>query len=568
MSRVRLALVQTDMVVGDLDGNVDRVLASLEEVADCDLALYPEMAITGYPLEDLVHKPGFVARSCAALERVAAASGSCALIVGFADVGPDGPDGPAHNAVAVCHGGRIVGTYFKECLPTYDVFDEARDFAPGTGPLVLYRIGGVRVGLAICEDLWVPDGPVGRMVVGGADFIATVSASPYHLGKQAAREAVVAATAASSGRPVAYLNLVGSQDQLVFDGGSMVANSSGHIVARAPRFDEAVVKVDVDVEVHDDPVGDEAIRVIEVSKEIDRTDYLVVPPMDLLDETTELYAALVSATRGYVMKSGFTDVCLGLSGGVDSALVATIAADALGSDHVHAVLMPSRYSSDHSLVDAQALAVSQGIDTHLLPIEEAHTALTNLLAEGITGGPAGLVDENLQSRIRGVLLMGLSNAHGWMVLTTGNKSESAVGYSTLYGDTAGAYAVIRDLYKTRVYELCEWRNLQASGLNGQPVIPSHILSKPPSAELRPGQTDDQSLPSYDVLDPLLEAYVEGNLTRAELIADGHTSDIVDQVVRLVDAAEFKRRQTPLGPKVTTRSFGRERRMPIVNHFRG
>ncbi len=556
------------MVVGDLDGNVDRVLASLDEVEGCDLALYPEMAITGYPLEDLVHKPGFVARSRAAVERVAAASGACALVVGFADAGPDGPDGPAHNAVAVCHGGRIVGTYFKECLPTYDVFDEARDFAPGAGPLVLYRIGGVRVGLAICEDLWVPGGPVERMVVGGADFIATVNGSPYHLGKQAEREAVVAATAASSGRPVAYLNLVGSQDQLVFDGGSMVASSSGRIVARAPRFDEAVVKVDVDVEVHDDPVGDDTIRVIEVSEGIDRTDYLVVPPVDLLDDTTELYAALVAATRGYVTKSGFTDVCLGLSGGVDSALVATIAVDALGSDRVHAVLMPSRYSSDHSLLDAQALANSQGIETHILPIEEAHTALTDLLAQGITDGPVGLVDENLQSRIRGVLLMGLSNAHGWMVLTTGNKSESAVGYSTLYGDTAGAYAVIRDLYKTRVYELCRWRNMQASGLNGQPVIPGHILTKPPSAELRPGQTDDQSLPPYDVLDPLLEAYVEGNLTRAELMADGHTSDLVDQVVRLVDAAEFKRRQTPLGPKVTTRGFGRERRMPIVNHFQG
>ena len=571
MNRVRLALVQVDTVVGDLDGNVDRILTTLDEVAGCDLALYPEMAVTGYPLEDLVHKPGFVARSREAVERVAAASGSCTLVVGFADGPSDGgSDGPAHNAVAICHGGRIVGTYHKECLPTYDVFDEARDFAPGAGPLSLYRIGGVRVGLAICEDLWVAGGPVERLVAGGADLIATVNGSPYHLGKQAARESVVAATAASSGRPVAYLNLVGGQDQLVFDGGSMVAGPSGRIVARAPRFDEAVLVVDLDVDVDRDggPTGGDHLPVVEVSSPVERHDHLVAPPMPPLGEEAELYGALVAATRGYVHKNGFTDVCLGLSGGVDSALVAAIAADALGPDHVHAVLMPSRYSSDHSVVDAEALVAAQGIDSLVLPIEEAHVALAGVLAEGIEGGPVGVTDENLQSRIRGLLLMGLSNAHGWMVLTTGNKSESAVGYSTLYGDTAGAYAVIRDLYKTRVYDLCRWRNEREPGLAGRPVIPDHILTKAPSAELRPDQTDDQSLPPYEVLDPLLEGYVEGNRTRAELVAEGHDPDLVDRVARLVDVAEFKRRQTPLGPKVTTRGFGRDRRMPIVNHFRG
>ena len=575
MNRFRLALVQVDMVGGDLDGNVDRVLATLDEVADCDLALYPEMTVTGYPLEDLVHKPGFVARSREAVERVAAASGSCALVVGFADgetdAGPGEPSAPAYNAVAICHDGQIVGTYHKECLPTYDVFDEARDFAPGVGPLALYRIGGVRVGLAICEDLWVAGGPVERLLVGGADLIATVNGSPYHLGKQDARESVVAATAASSGRPVAYLNLVGGQDQLVFDGGSMVADPSGRIVARAPRFDEAVLIVDVDVELDgpgDGPSSGDALPVVEISDRVERHDHLVAPPVPPLDEEAELYGALVAATRGYVLKSGFTDVCLGLSGGVDSALVATIAVDALGPDRVHAVLMPSRYSSGHSVDDAQALVDAQGIDAHLLPIEEAHVALANVLAKGIEGGPAGVTDENLQSRIRGLLLMGLSNAHGWMVLTTGNKSESAVGYSTLYGDTAGAYAVIKDLYKTRVYDLCRWRNAHSPGLDGQPVIPDHILTKPPSAELRPDQTDDQSLPPYEVMDPLLEAYVEGNRTRAELVDEGHDPELVDRVVRLVDVAEFKRRQTPLGPKVTTRGFGRDRRMPIVNHFRG
>ena len=577
MTRVRLALVQVDTVVGDLDGNVDRVLATLDGVAGCDLALYPEMTVTGYPLEDLVHKPGFVARSREAVERVAAASGSCVLVVGFADGETDAAPGeafaPAYNAVAICHGGRIVGTYHKECLPTYDVFDEARDFAPGVGPLALYRIGGVRVGLAICEDLWVAGGPVERLLAGGADLIATVNGSPYHLGKQEARESVVAATAASSGRPVAYLNLVGGQDQLVFDGGSMVADPAGRIVARAPRFDETVLIVDVDVDVEPDGPGDgpssgAALPVVEISDRVERRDHLVAPPVPPLDEEAELYGALLAATRGYVLKSGFTDVCLGLSGGVDSALVATIAADALGSDHVHAVLMPSRYSSGHSVDDARALADAQGIDAYLLPIEEAHVALANVLNEGIEGGPAGVTDENLQSRIRGLLLMGLSNAHGWMVLTTGNKSESAVGYSTLYGDTAGAYAVIKDLYKTRVYDLCRWRNAYGPGLDGQLVIPDRILTKPPSAELRPDQTDDQSLPPYEVLDPLLEAYVEGNRTRAELVDEGHDPELVDRVARLVDVAEFKRRQTPPGPKVTTRGFGRDRRMPIVNHFRG
>ncbi|MEE2957883.1 MAG: NAD+ synthase [Actinomycetota bacterium] len=565
MVGVRLALVQLDTVVGDLDGNVQRVVDVLGEVADCDLALFPEMTVTGYPLEDLVHKPGFVARSRAAVEEVAAASESCALVVGFADFGPDGS---AHNSVAVCHRGQIVGTYAKECLPTYDVFDEGRDYVPGNGPLRLYEIGGVRVGVAICEDLWVPDGPVERLIDGGADLVATVNGSPYHRGKQAAREAVVTATATSSGRPVAYLNLVGGQDQLVFDGGSMVVDPSGRVVARGPRFDEAVVTVDVDVPVHEGPDPASALEVVHVSGSVDRTDHAVPAVLASLDEDAELYRALVTATRDYVTKSGFTDVCLGLSGGVDSALVATIAADALGPDRVHAVLMPSRYSSDHSLSDAAALVAAQGIDAHTLPIEAAHVALADVLSVAVDDGPTGLVDENLQSRIRGVLLMALSNAMGWMVLTTGNKSESAVGYSTLYGDTAGAYAVIKDVYKTRVYDLCRWRNAHRLGADGNPVVPVSIIAKAPSAELRPDQRDDQSLPPYEVLDPVLEAYVEGDRTRAELVADGHDPDLVDRVVRLVDAAEFKRRQTPLGPKVTTKGFGRDRRMPIVNHFRG
>ena len=563
MTRIRLALVQIDTVVGDLAGNVERISRRLDEIVDCDLALFPEMTVTGYPLEDLVHKPGFVADSRAAVAEVAAMSGTCALVVGFAD---PGPDGVVHNAVAVCHGGRIVGTYHKECLPTYDVFDEGRDYEPGSGPLQLFRVGGARVGVVICEDLWVAGGPVGRLLDGGAEMIVAVNGSPFHQGKQAARESVVTATAAASGRPVAYLNLVGGQDQLVFDGGSMVADPAGLVVGRAPRFREAVVILDVDVPTVES--GDRGLPVVEVSGVVERGDRLVAPIVEQLEEVAELYGALVVATRDYVRKSGFSDVCLGLSGGVDSALVATIAADALGPEHVHAVLMPSRYSSDHSIADALALASAQGLDAITMPIEDVHLAFAGTLATTPEGGPVGLTDENLQSRIRGVLLMARANANGWLVLTTGNKSESAVGYTTLYGDTVGAFSVIRDVYKTRVYELCRWRNTGQPGSDGRPVIPEEILSKPPSAELRPDQRDDQSLPSYDVLDPLLEAYVEGNRTRTELVEDGHDPDLVDRVVRLVDAAEFKRRQTPLGPKVTIRGFGRDRRLPIVNHYRG
>jgi len=373
---------------------------------------------------------------------------------------------------------------------------------------------------------------------------------------------VVAATASSSGRPVVYLNLVGAQDELVFDGGSMVADPKGSFVARASRFFEEVMVVDV--EVPDQPIAETDLEVVPVSLSVPRHERLTPPIVTPLSPEAELYTALVIATRDYVQKSGFSDVCLGLSGGVDSALVATIAADALGADHVHAVLMPSRYSSDHSITDAQQLVDRQGLGSQVVAIEEAHRAFHHLLAPALGEDLPGFTDENLQARIRGVLLMAFSNASGWLVLTTGNKSESAVGFSTLYGDTAGAYAVIRDVYKTRVYDLCRWRNEQED----TPVIPENILTKAPSAELRPDQRDDQRLPPYEILDPLLEAYIEGDRTRADLVADGFEKDLVDRVVRLVDLAEYKRRQTPLGPRVTTKGFGRDRRLPVVNRYLG
>ena len=564
MGNIRVALAQLNAVVGDLEGNVERIQEVLPNLDDCDLAIFPEMTITGYPLEDLVLKPGFVSDSRAAVEKIAKDSKSCTLVIGFAD---EGPNGEVYNAVAICHQGQIAGIYHKRELPNYDVFDEARHFSSGNKPLQLYKINGVNVGIVICEDLWVSDGPAQEFVQMGAELLVAVNGSPYDNTKAAAREKLITNFVASSQIPVVYLNLVGGQDELVFDGGSMITDSHGKIVTQTTRFYEETCLVDIDTpsipttDFSTQLSHDWCVELSEATDRINKYEHSLTTP---LSSEAELYTALVVATRDYVQKSGFTDICLGLSGGVDSALVATIATDALGADHVHPVLMPSRYSSDHSLNDAQDLLERQGIVAQTIPIEETHQSFHNLLSPSIGDELPGFTDENLQARIRGVLLMALSNAFGWLVLTTGNKSESAVGFSTLYGDTAGAYAVIRDVYKTKVYALCRWRNEQEDS----PVIPENILTKAPSAELRPDQRDDQRLPPYEILDPLLEAYIEGDQTRAELIKDGFQQELVDQVVKMVDLAEYKRRQTPLGPRVTTKGFGRDRRLPVVNRYDG
>ena len=564
MGNIRVALAQLNSVVGDLEGNVERIQEVLPNLDDCDLAIFPEMTITGYPLEDLVLKPGFVSDSRAAVEKIAKDSKSCALVIGFAD---EGPNGEVYNAVAICHQGQIAGIYHKRELPNYDVFDEARHFSSGNKPLQLYKINGVNVGIVICEDLWVSDGPAQEFVQMGAELLVAVNGSPYDNTKAAAREKLITNFAVSSQIPVVYLNLVGGQDELIFDGGSMITDSHGKIVTQTTRFYEETCLVDIDTpsipttDFSTQLSHDWCVELSEATDRINKYEHSLTTP---LSSEAELYTALVVATRDYVQKSGFTDICLGLSGGVDSALVATIATDALGADHVHPVLMPSRYSSDHSLNDAQDLLERQGIVAQTVPIEETHQSFHNLLSPSLGDEFPGFTDENLQARIRGVLLMALSNAFGWLVLTTGNKSESAVGFSTLYGDTAGAYAVIRDVYKTKVYALCRWRNEQEDS----PVIPENILTKAPSAELRPDQRDDQRLPPYEILDPLLEAYIEGDRTRAELIKDGFQQELVDQVVKMVDLAEYKRRQTPLGPRVTTKGFGRDRRLPVVNRYDG
>ena len=609
--RVRVAICQINPTVGDLHGNAALIADALDraEAAGADLAVLPELAVTGYPPEDLVLWPGFVAASRAALEALAARTGDCTAVVGFVDgVGESARQVPdiagvesfseAYNAVAVCARGKVYGVYHKRHLPNYDVFDELRHFRPGADDPPLFEIAGAVVGVTVCEDAWVPDGPVSDLASAGAQVVVNINGSPFRAGKQAVREQVIAQRVAECGVPVVSVNLVGGQDELVFDGGSFVVGVAGEVVARCASFAESVDVFDVDLPprsaradagshrpitsvapdapvasdvpvasdapvTRDDPgAGVASAASAATSSGCEPMAAPLAAPMDL---DAQRWAALVLATRDYVHKSGFTDVCVGLSGGVDSSLTAAVAVDALGAEHVHGVLMPSRHSSEHSVADAEKLAANLGMEARIVGIEPAHAALSKMLesdlGRSVDGG--SLTDQNLQARIRGVTLMALANEHGWLVLTTGNKSELAVGYSTLYGDTAGAFAVISDLWKLDVYRLCRWRNQRVGG----ELIPDTVLSKAPSAELAPGQRDDQSLPPYEVLDAVLRLYVEEMRTAPEIQRTGiAAADVVEQVCRMVDAAEYKRRQTPIGPRLTGRAFGRDRRMPIINRF--
>jgi len=566
MPTIRVGLAQINTVVGDLSGNVARITEVMAEAeaSGCDLLALPELAITGYPPEDLLLRPSFVRDGLAALDEVVRASGRCVTVVGFVDA--DQRAGTIHNAAAVCAGGRVLGVYRKRVLPNYSVFDEQRYFVPGSEPLQLYGVGGVAVGVSICEDAWRADGPIADLGAGGAGLVVNINASPYNSGKAVSRLAIVSARAAQAGATVAYVNQVGGQDELVFDGDSMVVRSDGALLARAPQFTEGLFAVDVDVPPPASVL--DPLPVVEIVDVVDagRVDRPTLPPLGVapaMPEVEEIWDALVLGTRDFVRKNGFTDVVIGLSGGIDSALVAAIAVEALGPEHVHGVLMPSRYSSDHSISDAVELAANLGIEHRTVPIEPAHAALMGMLEPSFGEHPPGLTEENLQSRIRAVVLMGLSNAFGWLLLNTGNKSESSVGYSTLYGDSAGGYAVIKDVSKLRVYELCRHRNVSA----GREVIPESVLTKPPSAELRPDQRDDQSLPPYEVLDPILALYVEADLSAEDIVAQGHDAATVDRIIRLVDQAEHKRRQSPPGPRVTSKGFGKDRRLPIVNRYR-
>ena len=579
MSRLRLGLAQVNLVVGDLEGNARRVVEAIDEAgaARCDLVVLPELALCGYPPEDLLLRPDFLDGVADRLDLVAAATAGypgLVALVGFPERTVDRDGAQLHNAVAVCADGRVRGVTRKRVLPNYAVFDEQRYFVPGVDQDLLWEIAGAAVGVVVCEDGWVPDGPVAGLGRGGADLVVHVNASPFHAGKVTERERMLAGRSAEAGCAQVYLNLVGGQDELVFDGGSMVVDADGVVVHRLGSFVERIAVVDLEVA----GANARTLPLVELTASSAAAGLPEARPEPALapDELEEIYGALVLGTRDYVTKNGFSEVVIGLSGGIDSSLVAVIAADALGADRVHGVAMPSRYSSAHSRADAAELAANLGIDIRTIAIEAAHAAFLGMLSTSLTGpdgepldeAALGLTGENVQSRVRAVILMALSNHFGWLVLATSNKSESAVGYSTLYGDSVGGLAVIKDVPKLLVYRLCHYRNALAGVAGEPPPIPRSVLDKPPSAELRPDQRDDQSLPPYDVLDPLLEAYVEDDRSAADLVADGHDPDVVARVIRLVDAAEYKRRQSPPGLRVTTKAFGKDRRLPITNAYRG
>ncbi len=562
MPRVRVAACQIDTVVGDLSGNAARILDALSAAqrSGADLAVFPELSVTGYPPEDLLGRPAFVADNLAVFAEVAGATGECAAVIGYVDVLRGGR---LVNAAALCRGGAVLGSYHKRYLPNYGVFDEQRWFAAGDGTPTLFEVAGVPIGVSVCEDMWSAEGPMAEQAAAGARLLLNLNASPYSRGRRAERLAVLGARAAETGCSIVYVNQVGGQDELVFDGASLVVDDRGDVVASAVQFAEEVLVADLEVDVPDRPAGPlRAAVAVTVSSRAEG--YPPVHPIaEVLDPVAEVYEALVLGTRDYLRKNDFTDAVIGLSGGIDSSLVAAVAVDALGAEHVHGVTMPSRYSSEGSVADAVTLGANLGIDVRSAPIEGVHRAFTTELAPLFGGDPVGLTDENLQSRIRGVLLMALSNATGWIVLTTGNKSEMATGYSTLYGDSAGGFAVIKDVAKTLVYELCRYRNAKA----GTELIPEAVLTKAPSAELRPDQRDDESLPPYSVLDPVMAGYVEADLSADDLVAEGFDPAVVARVVGLVDRAEYKRRQMPPGVRISGKAFGRDRRMPITNRYR-
>lgn len=558
MASIRVALAQLNFRLGDFKTNVALMTEAYERAAEqqADVVVYSELAVCGYPPEDLLLKQQFLDDARAAVEQIAASTSNAAAVIGFPEVEGES----LYNSAAVCHQGTIKGIYRKQLLPNYSVFDEKRYFTSGTSAGPIIEIAGANIGISICEDIWFDEGPIDDQVASGVGLVVSLNASPYQRGKDSDRASTVIDRVARHQIPVVYVNQVGGQDELIFDGSSFVIDSRGEVVARLPQFEETVQVVDLEVE--DSGSGDLPVIVASQSHQPKNPIPAVTIPKEE-EEVAEVWKALVLATRDYVNKNGFGDVVIGLSGGVDSSLVTAIAVDALGSERVHGVSMPSRYSSQGSKDDAAALAENFGIDFEIIPIEPGYVALTNMLEPVFDGHENDLTEENLQSRLRGVLLMAISNKKGWLVLTTGNKSETSVGYSTLYGDTAGGFAVIKDCPKLLVYELCRWRNKQTSSA----WIPEASITKPPSAELRPDQTDDQSLPPYEVLDPLLEAYVEQDQTAADLISGGYDPDIVGRITRLVDLSEYKRRQSPPGPRISNKAFGKDRRLPITNQYR-
>ena len=576
MRTLRLAMAQINVTVGDLEGNSQKILEYIEKARalEADLVAFPELAVPGYPPEDLLLKPQFIQDNISQMRRIAEAAKDIVVVVGFVDAESD-----IYNSAAVASDGRQVGVYHKRHLPNYGVFDEDRYFKSGNRCPV-YVINGTSVGVNICEDIWSATGPTVVQRAAGAEVIVNINGSPFHAGKRSFREKMLATRAADNEVFVAYVNLVGGQDELVFDGASMVFDPAGEIVIQASQFEEELVVADLDVEA----VFRSRLRaprprkeksgivreigeptVVHVSEYSDSRDRPPIPEHQatLYDGAGEVYAALVTGTRDYIAKCGFSKAVVAVSGGIDSSLVAAIAVDALGSENLIGIAMPSRYSSEGSTLDARELADNLGIELRTIPIEECFSAFLSTLEPHFGGTDSGIAEENLQPRIRGSLIMALSNKFGWLVLTTGNKSEMATGYATIYGDMAGGFAVIKDVPKVLVYEQAEYRNT----LGSKPVIPLSVIQKPPSAELRADQKDEDSLPPYPILDPILKAYVEDDRGFEEIVSMGYNDATVRRAIGLVDRSEYKRRQAPPGIKITPRNFGRDRRMPIANRYR-
>jgi NAD+ synthase (glutamine-hydrolysing) len=577
MDTVRVGLAQINVCVGDLEGNLKKILEYIEIAKNLgvDILCFPELAITGYPPEDLLLKPSFIDDNLEALDRVRQASDSLTVVIGFADRKED-----IYNAAAIIHNKELVDVYHKHYLPNYGVFDEDRYFQSGFRAPV-YRLGNLIFGVNICEDIWYPGDPTREQaLLGDAQIIINISSSPYHISKVSSRERMLSTRASDYSVILVFCNLVGGQDELVFDGHSVVIGERGEVIARASGFKEELLVADIGIsrifrsrlhdprrrkEKHALGLESKKAHVIEVDKGEFKRDSRpqIIPKVEkFLDLEEEVFRALVLGTRDYVTKNGFKKVLIGLSGGIDSSLVAVIAVEALGKENVVGVSMPSRYSSQGSITDAEVLSKNLGIELLSIPIEKAFGAYLDTLSQVFSGNEQDVTEENIQARIRGNILMALSNKFGWLVLTTGNKSETSVGYCTLYGDMAGGFAVIKDVPKTLVYRLSEFYNRW----RGREIIPKTVLEKPPSAELRPNQKDTDTLPPYEILDPILKAYVEDDLSLEEIVALGFEESLVKRVIKMVDLNEYKRRQAPPGIKITPRAFGKDRRFPITNQY--
>lgn len=551
MDHIRIAGAQLNLTVGDLQINTKRIIDTIAwaESEQAQVVVFPELSISGYPPEDLVLRDGFVSANLEALREIAKHVGDIVAVVGFVDRADDGDDEPddaisrkVANAAGILHQGQVVGTYHKVLLPNYGVFDENRYFVRGGAPAALQDMFDLKVGVSVCEDIWIADGPPAQQAAAGAELLININASPYDFGKAAAREQMLVGRTRAAGVPLVYVNLVGGQDELVFDGGSIVVDAEGNLLHRSPQFTEDRFVVDV-------PVGTAAS----------------VPDGELatpLDQTEELYTALTVGLGDYVRKNGFEHVVISLSGGIDSALTAALAADALGPDHVWGISLPSRFSSQGSVDDSKDLADRLGIRFDVIAMDDIYQAHLRALKPVFSGTDFGVAEENLQARIRGALIMAVSNKFGGMVVATGNKSEMAVGYATLYGDMAGGFAVLKDVFKMQVYELSRWRNRH------EVVIPQSIIDKAPSAELRPDQKDSDSLPEYPVLDAILERYVEEDRSIDSIVAEGFDEAVVRRVCGMVDRNEYKRRQAAPGVKISVKAFGRDRRLPITSKYRG